>query len=131
MNQRLTDEQEGDTLMAKNRTAIAWGTTTLSNLRREAFAHRHMDSAFEWLKRIGLVPEGVERMNIRQALTDLDPDNISVAYLAAAAYEWDTWGTASPVDFVKAIGYETRGAQRDLIVETLQALGREQAQAAA
>jgi len=75
------------------------------------------------------VPEGVERMDIRQVITELDPDSIPVSYLAASAHEWDTWGEASPVDFIKAIGYETKGAKHDLIVETLMALGREQREA--
>lgn len=105
--------------------------TTLNDLRRSAFEHRGMTSAFEWLKVIGLVPQDTDRMRVRQVLTDLDPENVSVEYLAAAAFEWDSWGPASPVDFVKAIGAEARGAQRDLITETLVALGRFSAVAAA
>lgn len=105
--------------------------TTLDYLRTKAFEYRHMDSAFEWLRTIGLVPEGVTRMNIRQVLTELDPERVSVSYIAASAYEWDTWGPASPVDFMRAIAFEARGAKRDLIVETLMSLGREMAQEAA
>jgi hypothetical protein len=117
--------------MRRTRAAADWGTTTLRFLQRSAFDNRHLTSSFEWLKSIGLVPEGVERMDIRQVITDLDPENIPVSYLAASAHEWDTWGEASPVDFIKALGYETRGAKRDLIVETLMALGREQREAVA
>lgn len=100
------------------------GTTTLRDLRVLAIRYRDMTSAFEWLKRTGLVPENVSKMRVRQVLTDLDPQAISIEYLAAAAYEWDSWGPASPIDFVKAIAAETRGAQRDLITEALMALGR-------
>lgn len=100
--------------------------TTLDYLRTKAFEYRHMDSAFEWLRTIGLVPEGVTRMNIRQVLTELDPEKVSVSYIAASAYEWDTWGPASPVDFIKAISAEAKGAQGDLILSVLRSLGREQ-----
>lgn len=72
------------------------------------------------------MPNGVSRMDIRQVLTDLDPENIKVGYLAASAYEFDTWGPATPMDFIRAISAECRGAKRDLIMDTLIALGREQ-----
>lgn len=117
--------------MRRTRAAANWGTTTLAHLQREAFRHREMTSSFEWLKVIGLVAHDVARMDIRQVITEMDPQAIPVSYLAASAYEWDGWGEASPVDFIRAIGAETRGAQRDLIVETLMSLGREQAAAAA
>ena len=102
-----------------------WGTTTMRDLRRLARPHSDMNSIFEWLKAVGLVPQDVKRMDIRQVLTDLDPENISVKYIAAAAYEWDTWGPSTPDQFLKAISAECRGAKRDLIVETLMSLGRE------
>ena len=113
------------------KTRYNWGTTTHADLRRSAFEHRHLTSSFEWLKEAGFVPQDQSRMDIRQVLTDLDPQDIDVAYVAAAAYEWDTWGEASPVDFVRALGFEMKGAKRDLIVETLMSLGREMAQVAA
>lgn len=109
--------------MGKNRQTTDWGTTTLQDLRRLAQPHSDMTSSFEWLKKVGLIPDNVTRMDVRQVLTDLDPDNISVKYIAAAAFEWDQWGPASPDDFVKAIACETRGANRDLVMETLMALG--------
>ena len=116
-----------------NTSAAEWttATTNLKDLRRLAFENREMTSSFQWLKDIGLVPKNVTRMDIRQVLTDLDPENIKVGYLAAAAFEWDTWGPASPVDFIKAIATEARGAKRDLITETLMSLGRQMAEAAA
>lgn len=108
------------------------GVTTLRELRLSAIQNRDMSSAFEWLQKTGLVPDNVTKMRVRQVLTDLDPEAVSVEYLAAAAYEWDSWGPASPVEFVKAIGAETRGSsQRDLIMETLTTLGRQSAVAAA
>ena len=121
----IPSDSGGHHLLAKTTTNAQWGHIDLGTLRKLAFKNRDMTSSFDWLKAVGLVPEDVSRMDIRQVLTDLDPDNISVAYLAAAAYEWDTWGEASPVDFVKAIAAETRGAKRDLITETLMALGRQ------
>lgn len=116
--------------MKRTRAAANWGTTTLAHLRTESFRHRHMTSAFEWLKVIGLVPEGVARMDVRQVV-ELDPDSVPVSYIAASAFEWDTWGESSPVDFIKAISAEARGAKRDLIIETLTALGNEQKAVAA
>lgn len=109
--------------MATRVTAAVTGTTTLQELQKSAFEHRSMNSSFEWLKRIGLVPQDVKRMDQRQVLTDLDPNNISVAYIAASAYEFDQWGENSPVDFINAIAPEARGAKRDIIVETLMTLG--------
>lgn len=111
-------------------TTNDWGTTTMRDLRRMARPHSDLTSTFEWLKAIGLVPQETKRMDIRQVLTDLDPENISVQYLAAAAFEWDSWGPASPDQFLKALSAECRGAKRDLVVETLTMLGREMAVAA-
>ena len=101
------------------------GTTTMKFLKASAFWNRNMTSAVEWLKRVGLIPADVENVKPRQALTDLDPEAVRLDYLAAVAFEWDTWGPASPVDLVKALEAETRGARRDLITETLLSLGRQ------
>lgn len=115
-------------------TRMNWAKqmTTLSDLRRSAFRHRDMRSTMDWLKKEGLVPEDVKKRRVAQARVDLDPKNIPVGYLADSAYEWDSWGESSPVEFVKAMGMETRGSTaRDLISETLALLGREQKEAAA
>jgi len=112
-------------------TGTDWGATTMRDLRRMARPYSDMTSVFEWLKAIGLVPAETKRMDVRQVLTDLDPENISVRYLAAAAFEWDTWGPSNPDQFLNALSAETRGAKRDLIVETLSSLGRAAVEAAA
>lgn len=106
-------------------------TVSLTDLRRSAFLHRDMTSSFEWFKRQGWVPADVTFMKVRQALVDLDPEAMPLGYLASSAFEWDTWGEASPVDFVKAMAADTRGARRDLILETLSSLGRVTAEAVA
>lgn len=108
-----------------------WGKTNLRFLRTSACWHRELTSSFEWLKKAGLVPKGVTKMPVRQVLTGLDPEHIDIEYIAAAAYEWDQWGPASPMDFIKAIEAEVRGAKRDLILETLMSLGREPEEAVA
>lgn len=112
-------------------TDWAEATTTLSNLRRSAFKHREMTSTLDWLKAIGLVPEGVNYLpGVRHVKLDMDPNAIPVGYLAATAHEWDAWGPSSPTDLVKALAKETRGdTSRDLISETLTALGRSMAEA--
>jgi len=107
-----------------------WGVTTMRDLRRLARPHSDMTSVFEWLKAVGLVHQSVTRMPIRQVV-ELDPECIDVKYLASAAYEWDSWGPTGPDDFIKALSAECKGAKRDLILETLMALGRQMEEAAA
>lgn len=102
-------------------------TTTLATL--EAMAKDtpacFSGSIFGWMKRVGLVPEDVASMKKVQVRIDIDPDALPKGYLAACAYEWDTWGDSHPMDFAKAIRLETKGnTGRDLIAETLTALGR-------
>ena len=72
------------------------------------------------------MPEDVLTLAVeRHPRLNLNPDAIPMGYLAGVAYEWDSWGISSPVEFLDAIELETAGStRRDVIVETLSALGR-------
>ena len=82
---------------------------------------------FDWLRAIGAVPaeQGVLRWGHNQNYKTLNADAIPMGYLAMVACEWDSWGPSSPKQFLDAMELETAGHEaRDLIVETLEALGR-------
>jgi hypothetical protein len=82
-------------------------------------------SVFPWLKGIGIVPLDVSSMRDAQVKLALDDKNIEAGYLAASAYEWDSWGASRPSEFLDALDLETAGTTRkDVIVETLTMLGR-------
>ena len=102
-----------------------WQKTTysLSDLIDRARRTRHFNSVFGWLKSQGYIPENVESAKIAQVKV-VNPEAVEAGYLASAAYEWDSWGPSSPLEFLRAIELESDGnAGRDIITETLQALG--------
>lgn len=100
-------------------------TYSLTDLRQRAKVTRHYNSVFGWLKAQGYVPESVEGMRVANPKS-LDPEAIEIGYLAAVAYEWDSWGPTSPLEFLDAMEFECIGNERrDIIVETLTALGSE------
>jgi hypothetical protein len=102
-------------------------TFTFSWLARYAAEFAHYRSTFEWLKAIGVVPNDVESMRTSQVQVklDLDPERIEAGYLAAVAYEWDSWGESSPTDLIFALECELKDSpQRDAVATILLALGR-------
>lgn len=99
-------------------------------LESKASEYDWMTSVVDWFKGIGLIPASVTYRKPENVRLGLDPERIEAGYLAACAYEWDSWGPSSPVDFVNAIRCELRGTeQRDLIAGLLTLLGREQEEA--
>lgn len=79
---------------------------------------------FSFLKRIGVVPQGVESMPRAKVRLSIDPSAVPAGYLASCAYEWDTWGRSQPSDFVSAIDSELHPEKRDIIAAVLTSLGR-------
>lgn len=88
-------------------------------------------SAVDWLKALAIIPDDVNWMRPVLPKIELDPAAIPVGYLAAVAFEWDSWGESTPEQFLDAIQCEMRGARRDAIAELLMSLGREANQAEA
>lgn len=82
-------------------------------------------SIVAWLKDLYIIPREVESMRVAQVKLDLDPLNIEAGYLAAVAFEWDSWGASHPEDFIDALRCELRGSgERDTVSAILLALGR-------
>jgi hypothetical protein len=100
-------------------------TYSLRSLREKAAAARGYRSAASWLRSIGVIPDEVLHVRPRQPILNLDADKVEAGYLAAVAFEWDSWGPASPLQFIDALEYETAGTgKRDAIAEILTQLGR-------
>lgn len=82
---------------------------------------------FEWLQAIGVVPADVDTVKYGRVnpILNLNANAIGAFYLAAVAFEWDTWGPSTPTEFLDALQMETAGNnRRDTVAETLSALGR-------
>lgn len=80
--------------------------------------------AFEFLREVGAVPEDVRSIASEKVRLSLDPEAVPAGYLAAAAYEWDTWGPSHPSDFIEAMENELLPHRRDYIASLLTELGR-------
>ena len=104
-----------------------WMTRTyeFSQLERWAGQFKNMHGIVRWLRAIGVIPNDVAMVKPAQVRLELDPGSIEGGYLAAVAFEWDTWGDSTPPDFIRALRCELSGApERDSIARTLLALGR-------
>lgn len=101
-------------------------TVNLSDLKRLAeqpgwgVAH----SAFDFLKEVGVVPQGVMAMPSAKVRLNIAPSAVPAGYLASAAYEWDTWGRSHPTDFIDALEAELNPEKREFIATLLTSLGR-------
>jgi len=104
---------------------VAWRRQTyaLSYLREQAESSRENESILRWLTEIGVIPQGTKRVGL-QKFVNLDPEAINAYYLASVANEWDSLGPSTPLDFVKALSFETVGECREGIVALLESLGR-------
>lgn len=95
-------------------------------LKRQAYG-RDDTTAFGWLKSIGVVPEDVATRRTVLPVLDLDPNAVKAGYLASCAFEWDSWGTSRPEDFINAMEAETAGNERrDVVAGLLTQLGWEE-----
>lgn len=92
-------------------------------LRRLAEASERQ-SAFEFLKDVGVVPEHVSGASPVNVKTSFNPREVPGGYLASAAFEWDSWGPSTPVDFIEVIQAELDPEKREYIANLLTALGR-------
>lgn len=100
-------------------------TYTFSALREWAEDFAHLDNTVAWLKAMGVIPSDVTHVKPKQVKLELDPKAIEGGYLAAVAYEWDSWGPSSPLDLVAALRCELKGApERDIIAGILTMLGK-------
>jgi len=104
----------------------SWLTSSVSldELRVKAAPWSWEIGAFEFLHQIGLVPHEVKTMPAAKVRLNIDPEAIPVGYLAATAYEWDTWGPSHPEDFVDMLEAELKPEKRDFIAAILTSLGR-------
>ena len=112
-NQTVTSEWKTETY------GIAW-------LKKQAYDHRHLQSAEAFLRDIGVVPADVDKLYDRTVVisTSLPKAAIPARYIATMASEWDSWGPSSPVEFINALACECAGTnQRDVVAETLASLG--------
>ena len=107
-----------------------WKTKTYSFSWLRDMADPDALSTFDWLKDIGVVPADVATMQVVQVRLDIDPNHIPAGYLAASAYEWDTWGPSEPDDLLDALEVEIKGDSRTFVALLLTALGREVTDAA-
>lgn len=108
-------------------TLTSWLTrsASLSNLREEANNTGYWEwGIFGWLQNIGVVPWEVQSMPAARVRLNIDPEEIPVGYLAATAYEWDSWGQSHPDDFIDMLEAELKPEKRDFIAAILTSLGR-------
>ena len=95
--------------------------------RRFDFDPASASPVFDWLRAIGVVPAEVAELKWghNQNAPLLNPDAIKAGYISQVAAEWDSWGRSTPTQFLDAMELETVGTtKRDVIAETLEALGR-------
>jgi hypothetical protein len=100
-------------------------TYALRWLQKQAEDHKHLDSAMDFLRAVGVVPADVEfkGTNWLPSLS-LNPLSIRGRYLAEVANDWDKMGPASPTTFAHALSFECAGTeQRDAVAEVLASLG--------
>lgn len=73
-------------------------------------------SIISWLVGAKVLPEGRYKRKNRLPNTNLDPDAISLSYLAEVATEWDEDGDSMPHEFVRALKFECNGTKEKGIV---------------
>lgn len=101
---------------------------TFSELRQFAYVRQDMSRAVDFLKAMQVIPYTVERVPAPDYIkTNLDPEQIPAGYLAALAYEWDSDGPSTPLEFIDSLRPEMMGtAERDNVREQLEMVGKEQ-----
>jgi len=100
-------------------------SVSLSTLKREARNLEPWDwGVYGFLQNIGIVPWEQKTMPSAKVRLNIDPEAIPVGYLAAAAYEWDSWGPSQPSDFIRAMEAELVPPKRDFVSAILTSLGR-------
>lgn len=99
-------------------------SVSLNRLAALAAPWSHDIGAFEFLHQAGIVPHEVKSAPAVKVRLSIDPDFVPAGYLASAAYEWDTWGTSHPEDFVEAMKAELNPDRRSFISAILTSLGR-------
>ena len=107
-------------MSTENWVNVSFSLTRLAELAKNS----GRNSAFEFLKDMGVVPEDVKSVSPVNVKTSFNPREVPAGYLASAAYEWDSWGPSDPTDFIEVMQDELNPEKREYIANLLTALGR-------
>jgi len=99
---------------------------TFDHLRQFAAVRGDLALSVDFLKSIQVVPYEVVHIPAPDYVnTNLDPDKIPAGYLAALAYEWDSDGPSTPLEFVDSLRPELRNSpERDVVRDALSEAGK-------
>jgi hypothetical protein len=105
--------------MEEHLTTSDWERQTFTfDFLKKAGVNDQPQDMVGWLKRIEVIPAGVRKFPRMQERL-VEKDAIPAGYLAAMAYEWDSWGGgATTRQFLSALEFQVRGSKKQRIAES-------------
>lgn len=107
-------------------SSLDWKKKTWAYSFLQSNAHHGATEIVSWLQSVGVIPSTVKwRRAPKSIYNGLDRNALPAQALAELAYEFDSEGKASPIDFLDWLEFELKGSlKRESYLMTLSSLGR-------